>query len=379
MKICFAVKRLAEAVGGAERVLCMVASELAARGHEVHVLTFDVPGRAVFYPLDARVKRIDLGIGNSARAAGLTETLRRMAALRRVISAIRPDVVVGFMHSMFVPLAFSLVAVPIPVLGSEHIVPEHYRTRPLQFGLLMLAAPFLKKITVLSEPIRIRYPGPLRRRMVVMPNPVEAALSPADVGTEKRQYVLLSVGRLDAQKDQATLLRAFALLTGQYPDWRLRIVGEGALRLQLERLAGQLGLEGVLDMPGVTAAISEEYQAADLFVLPSRYEAFGLATAEAMSHGLPAVGFADCPGTNELIIDGRTGCLVRTGADRVQNLADTMSRLMANAPLRREMGKSAREEIGGRFSLQVVGDRWEALLQSMLSPATFGAGQTAEH
>lgn len=365
MKLLFAIKRLSSASGGAERVLSTVCSELAARGHHVSVLTFDRPGSRPFYALDGRVRRIDLGIGDSSREARPGETLRRMAALRRVARQESPQVAVGFMHSMFVPLALALTGTGIPVVGSEHIVPEHYRTRPLQYALLVAVSPFLSKITVLSESIRIRYPAPLRRRMVVMPNPVTTASGQADPGAVKARHVLLNIARLDPQKDHATLLRAFARIAPDHPDWELKIFGEGPLRRELEKMIRDLGLEGRVRLPGITSDIEAEYRMADAFVISSRYESFGLATAEAMSHGLPVAGFADCPGTNELIQDGSTGLLAAAVPDRAMSLSRELERLMSDPDLRRSLGDAARSAVGQRFSAQHVCDLWESLLGSV--------------
>jgi glycosyltransferase involved in cell wall biosynthesis len=365
LKLLFAIKRLSSATGGAERVLCTVCSGLAARGHHVSVLTFDHPGSRSFYSLDGRVRRIDLGIGDPSREARLGETLRRMAALRRMAREEKPQVAVGFMHSMFVPLAFALAGTGIPVVGSEHIVPEHYRTRPLQYALLKAVPPLLSKLTVLSESIRIRYPASLRRRMVVMPNPVAPASSVAEPGAEKVRRVLLNIARLDPQKDHATLLRAFARIAPNHPDWELKIFGEGPLRRELENMIRELGLEGRVRMPGITSDIEAEYRMADAFVISSRYESFGLVTAEAMSHGLPALGFADCPGTNELIQDGSTGLLAAAGPDRSISLSRELERLMSDPDLRRRLGDAARSTIGQRFSARHVCDLWESLLGSV--------------
>lgn len=365
MKLLFAIKRLGSATGGAERVLCTVCSELAARGHQVSVLTFDRPGSRSFYSLDGRVRRIDLGIGDSSREARPGETVRRMAALRRVVREENPQVSVGFMHSMFVPLAFALTGTGIPVVGSEHIVPEHYQTRPLQYALLIAVSPLLSKLTVLSESIRVHYPAPLRKRMLVMPNPVVSASGKAEPGADKERHVLLNIARLDPQKDQATLLRAFACIAPKHPDWELRIFGDGPLRRELENMVRDLALEGRVRMPGVTPDIEKEYRAADAFVISSRYESFGLVTAEAMSHGLPVVGFADCPGTNELIQHDGTGLLAAAGPDRAVSLSRELERLMSDPGLRRRLGDAASSAIGEKFSARHVCDRWESLLESV--------------
>jgi glycosyltransferase involved in cell wall biosynthesis len=375
MKLLFAIKTLAT-TGGAERVFCTVCSELAERGHDLSVLTFDPPGTPAFYPLNARIRRVDLSIGNTARNARLGETFLRMIALRRATRAARPQLAVGFMHSMFVPLAFALAGSGIPVVGSEHIVPEHYRSRPLQYALLLAASPFLSAVTVLSKAILSRYPLLIRRRMLAMPNPIALAVGRASPGERKSRHVLLNVARLDTQKDHATLLRAFARLAAVYPDWELRIFGEGPLRRELEELARDLGLTERVRLCGITPDISAEYRDADIFVLPSRYESFGLATAEAMSYGLPVVAFADCPGTNEFIENDHTGLLALAGPDRATALARVLDQLMADPHLRDRLGDSARSAVSRMSSATGVCDRWEQLLlavsqarHKMLSPS----------
>ncbi len=362
MKLVFCIKQLHGAVGGAERVLCTLCCELAARGHQVTVVSFDPPGSLPFYPLDVRVRQVTLAIGDASRSAGLGETLRRMSSLRSLLSSERPDVAIGFMHSMFVPLALALMRLGIPVVGSEHIVPEHYRSRPLELLLFVLTAPLLRKVTVLSDTIRVRYPRPIRRRMVVMPNPVISAPAEVKEAEGKTCYTLLSVGRLDPQKDQVTLLRAFARLCARYPEWKLKIVGEGPLRDELSSQVEALGLADRVALPGVTQDIAAEYRAADVFVLPSLYEAFGLVTVEAMSFGLPVVGFADCPGTNELIEDGVSGYLVVPGEDRAESLARALEHLLADPARRQRMGEAGTRAVAGMASLASVGDRWEQLL-----------------
>ncbi len=365
MNLVFAIKKLAGAAGGAERVLCTIASELASRGHNITILTFDHPGGSPFYPLDTRVMRLDLGIGNSAGTARSVETLHRIWAARRAILSLRADVVIGFMHSMFVPLSFALVGTGIPVLGSEHIVPDHYRERRKEFFLVLASALFLKKITVLSATIRLRYPYLLRRKMVVVPNPVVAAISPPKTDEIRTGSTLLTVGRLDLQKDQATLIKAFARLAANYPAWTLRIVGEGNLRGSLSKMIDSFGLAQRIILVGVTPRIDTEYGRADVFALPSRYESFGLATAEAMSYGLPVIGFSDCPGTNELIRPGETGVLVDPGYDRVASMAEALATLMADPAMRQRLGDAARRSIDWKFSAEYVSGLWEDILTSL--------------
>jgi GalNAc-alpha-(1->4)-GalNAc-alpha-(1->3)-diNAcBac-PP-undecaprenol alpha-1,4-N-acetyl-D-galactosaminyltransferase len=366
MRLLFAIKSLNTTFGGAERVLCLISSELAKRGHDISLITFDKPGGKSLYNLEGCIKRIDIGIGNSSQASKFYETLKRIRYLREIIKAEKPDVVIGFMHSMFIPLAFALIGIKIPILGSEHIVPEHYKGKYFEYFLLIFSTFFLSRITVLSCPIRGKYPYYVRKKMVVMPNPVlKKKLINYSVKTTKPELLILSIGRLDEQKDHATLIEAFGLISDFHPNWRLKIIGDGHLRKNLERLIVDNNLSLKVSMPGVTADILTEYNKASIFVTPSRYESFGLVTAEAMIHSLPVIGFSDCPGTNELILHNKTGILVNPGNSRVESLSLELLRLIASSRLRAKLGKAGHDFINEKFSNETVCDKWEYLLLSL--------------
>lgn len=367
MKILFAIKAINETKGGAERVLADVTAGLAKRGHSISLLTFDDISNNTFYPLSTDIQRIALNAGDTSRPSTFFESIPRMKMIRDVVKRERPDVFVCFMHSMFIPAAIACIGLGIPVVASEHIVPEHYKTRKMEFFFFVLASFFITRFTVLSSLIRSAYPRFLQKKMVVMPNPVKLASLQADAGADPapNPNIILNVGRLEKQKDQETLIRAFATLVNEFPDWQVSIIGEGVLRSPLQKLIDDLGLDSKVFLKGSTTEIDRAYSAAKIFALPSEYESFGLATAEAMSHGLPPIGFADCPGTNELIEDGHTGLLVK-GPDRVKGFAEGLRALMASPSLRQDIGARAKAYVE-RFSTDLVIHKWEELLSDLKS------------
>lgn len=360
----FCVKALSNpGGGGAERVLTDVANGLVTRGHVVTVLSYDSNDKEPFYPLDPKVNWIRLGIGSTIKKATTSVTLKRMKILREVVLRTDPDVVIGFMHSMFVPLGVALLGTNIRIVASEHIVPEHYKTRPLERLLLRLTPFFASAITCVSPQVRDLYPKALRRKMIAIPNAVSVnADGYADtVAANRPRKVLLTVGRLEEQKDHATLIKAFKLLTQTFPDWDLKILGEGSLRGNLNRLAEGLGVADRIRIPGASRDVSPEYLEAQLFVLPSRYESFGLTLVEAFAHGLPAVGFDDCPGVNQLIKHGHNGWLVSRGNDPVASLANGLRDLMSDDALRVSLSVNTTDTVA-EFELESVLDHWETLL-----------------
>jgi glycosyltransferase involved in cell wall biosynthesis len=219
-------------------------------------------------------------------------------------------------------------------------------------------------MTVNGREVRDGFPRFIRNRMAVIPNPVDRAPVHADPDGDTVK-TLLCVGGLRPEKSHETLVRAFARVRGRHPDWRLRIVGEGELRPRLAALVRELGLDASVRLAGATASVEQEYRAAQMFALPSSYEGFPNCLAEALSHGLAAVGFADCPGTNELIRTGTNGILV-SGPDRVGGLAQALDELMGSPAKRRAMGASAVDSVAN-YSLDRITDEWEELLRSVAS------------
>lgn len=364
MKIIFAIKNMKNAKGGAEKVLSIVVNGLAKKGYDITLLTFDGRGLGTFYKIDDTVKKISLGIGDSADHSHVRETLARMRAMRKIVKVRKPDIVIPFMHSMFIPMAFALIGMKIKIIASEHIVPMHYRKKKFQYILLMLSYFFVQKITVLSHQVKKLYPRFMRKKMIVLPNPVYIHEDKINVSPPKRdRKIILNVGRLSEQKDQKTLIRAFALLADKYPDWDVRIVGEGENRKFLEDVIIENGLSQRVFLVGTTDNMAHEYLGADIFAMPSRYESFGLATAEAMSFGLPAIGFKTCAGTNEIIQDGHNGYLVsRQNKKRIEHFANGLESLMKDEKLRHQFGEQAKHHIES-FKPDLIVNQWERLIQ----------------
>lgn len=361
-QVLFCIKGLGNQGGGAERVLVDVANGLVARGYGVKVLSYDRPGSDTFYPLEPQIGWIQLGIGSTRKRASVFETIARIFALRQRVRKENPDIVIGFMHSMFIPLGIAMIGLKPSPIASEHIVPAHYKTRPLEALLLRLTPFLVSTITCVSPQARALYPSSIRRKMVAVANPVTiAAKGRADVlAIERQRKTILSVGRLEEQKGHEVLLKAFALVADEFPAWDLRIIGEGVLRDDLENLAKHLKIENRVYMPGATKEIASEYLDAQLFVMPSRYESFGLTLVEAFAHGLPAIGFDDCPGVSMLINSGTNGLLAKGEQNRVLSLALAMRFLIGDDDLRQTLAQNT-VDVVKEYALDNVLDQWEDL------------------
>lgn len=356
MTIPFVVKSLATLGGGAERVFAEVASGLRRRGYDIEVVTFDTPGSGSFYPLSEHLPKHDFG----PQPLYPTQLMR----LRRRILELQPQQVVAFMPSSYVPVALALLGSGIHLKASEHNVPARYRPAPSKWALLNASVPAIHSFTAVSHQMKVAYPWWIRRKMNVIQNPVcGAGASVADVVGSGKMKRLLAVGRLHPQKDHVSLIRAFGLIADSAPEWHLRILGEGDQRSILEHEVKRQGLQGRVEIPGAVTEMAAEYASAQLYVISSIYESQGLATVEAMAHGLPAVGFSDCPGTNSIIADGVNGILVDPRPTRPEALAQALRSIMLDDDRRSSLASGALAQLPGP-RLDVVLDHWEAFLAS---------------
>ena len=198
--------------------------------------------------------------------------------------------------------------------------------------------------------------------------PFLSAFAPLLWGTsEKQGPLVLYAGRLASNKGLTYLLRALPALLKQEPDLRLALVGadtgEGEGLLQLAR---ELGVDDRITFTGHLddALYRSAFGAADIFVLPSEYEAFGIVLLEAGVMELPCVG-TRVGGVPEVIVEGETG-LIAEYAD-VRGLEEALGRLLADPDLCRSMGETARQRVVAEFSWESVVDRVEALYRRLLA------------
>lgn len=182
----------------------------------------------------------------------------------------------------------------------------------------------------------------------------------------KKENVIIHVGRLDgAQKRQHLLIEAFATIAYKYPDWKVEFWGGDAQPKNYEKtlrdLIRRYKLEKQVFLMGKTNDVPSRLRQASIFAFPSAFEGFGLGLAEAMSMGLPVIGFKSCPAVNELIKDGCNGILCEDGAN---NLGKALEELINEGELRKYYGIKAKESMR-KYSSDRVFHEWEILLYSI--------------
>lgn len=166
---------------------------------------------------------------------------------------------------------------------------------------------------------------------------------------------LVTVGHLVARKRHADVLEALARLAPAHPALRWTVVGDGPEREPLRAAAARLGVADRVEFTGQLDPAQARARAwdADLFVLPSVDEAFGVAYVEAMAGGVPAIGCAGEDGPEEIAAAG--GGLVRVPPRDPQSLADALDGLLRDAGARRELGAQARAAVAASFTWERCG------------------------
>ncbi len=399
-KVTFVCEGLVTAVGGAERVLCEVASHLAGAGYDVDVVTHEKARGAPFFPLSDKVR-----VRNLRPPPEEHGPLRRLLAepvrdvcrdlfhglrlhrvlgvarlgwydrqggfrrrLERYLRENRRDVAIAFMPRAIVALGLARLPYPLARIASTHTAPTRDFDEPTgdnanvaTQALTLRALHSFDRITVLLPEFQAWYPPDLRPRTAVVPNAV--APRPA-LPRVPREQTVLAVGRHLPVKGHDILIDAWARIAPEFPGWRLEIHGRGPDRPALEAQIASLNLSGSVSLMGVTSDMGSLYARAAMLVHPSHVEGFSLVVAEALAAELPAIGFADCPGVNALIRDGENGLLVGGAPDRrarVAALAEAMRALMSDPDRRAALGGAGPASVT-RFAPARVMDLWERLI-----------------
>lgn len=356
--------------GGAERVTANLANYWADKGWDVSIITLTDKEKD-FYRLDERVERIALNLATDSGnpLAAIVANLRRIVALRRELKRVQPDIAVGMMTTANVLLAFAARGLPVVAIGSERIHPPMLPLGRAWEWLRRVSYGYLQALVVLTQESRGWVRQHTRsRKVALIPNAVNwplvtqmPVIPPQDYLVPGRR-TLITVGRLNTQKGFDLLIDAFSGIASQTPDWDLVILGEGAQQEALMRQIRDQGLEQRIRLPGRVGNIGDWYQAADLYVMSSRFEGFPNTLVEAMAHGLPAISFDCDTGPRDIIRHEVDGVLVENG--NVEALTQALHRLMTDQSLRQQFAVRA-VEVGGRFSMEKVTGMWEELFEEV--------------
>lgn len=388
-RVALVIKYLAGVAGGAERVVVDLANALHQRGHTVRIFTQEKSDALPFFPLLPGVEYENTAISQAriepspreraeeerriARFSGDPETLQWFsgsASMRlrweRAILNFRAEVAITFMPHTNTPVLQQLGA-QLPVIvanqnspSQDYFNPGRHDPSEVDRRLRLESLDLAARIQVLIPNFVDELPARLRPRLCVIPNCVRPAdgppASPADNGR------IIAVGRLVPQKGFDILLRAMAHVVRDHPGWQLSLFGSGPEEAALRQIVRENFLQKNVLFHGTSNAIAQEMARSTIFVIPSLYEGWGLTLTEAMSAGLPCIGFADCSGVNWLLKDPEVGQLVPERS--AVALARAIGGLIEAPERRAAMGQQARASIA-RFSPEAVYGLWDDTIREI--------------
>ena len=383
MRIAIAADFAGPWVGGPATFIDNFRAYLHGAGHQVEVIAPSLTGLPSVEETSAgpvrRVPSLPVPFGYNLRAA------YRPDAVRAALKAARADVLQ--VHHPF-PLGVSALraarSLSIPVVAVNHTIPECslYGVKenrvlyPFALGLFRrYLIWFLDQATKVCTPTetaaRLLRAMAFRGAVTVISNGIDSTrFTPATDQRAARaglglpdKPILLYTGRLDAEKDMGTWLKAAARIPRSL-DVHLVVGGEGADRPRLERLAGELGLAGQTTFPGYLPRedLPRLYQAATAYCITSAVELQSITTLEAVASGLPVIA-ARAGALPELVEDGVNGFLAAPGD--VVGFARGMTRVLEDADTSGRMGIAGRKR-AERHALSVVGLAHERLLASVI-------------
>ena len=312
--------------GGMERVLTQKVNWLAAHtDYTITIVTTEPTPTGTpkcYFPLSEKVQVVELNIDFNADYTKpllpkYCAHMRRMRAYKRALT----EYIVQHGIELCISLGGKEIAflrhLPCRTIAEMHFAMDQRRQlieanhKSLFWSLvgevrtrqLVQAVKPLERLVVLTDADKAAWEKAGCTNVTVIPNPCSLDGQKVSIKSAKSKTIL-AVGRLHEQKGFDLLLQAWKPIEKTYSDWSLRIVGEGPKRAELEAQIESQGLKRVV-LAGATNNVLDEYEAASIFVLSSRYEGLPLALIEAMWCGLPCIAF-DCPqGPAELLAEDR--------------------------------------------------------------------------
>jgi glycosyltransferase involved in cell wall biosynthesis len=344
-------------MGGAEQVVVSLSDALASKGCDVLIVY--LTGLAEIFPKNPRVKLINLGMTSKL------DFFKSLIKLRNLLINFRPDVVHSHMfHANILARILRLIVRFPRLICSAHSVNEGGVLRMLVYRITDTLADISTNVSISAVEFFIKKKASKLGRIIPVYNGIDADLFSFNFQKRLKQRqlllieescrMILAVGRLHKAKDYPNLFYSLTKLAVGSINYKLCIVGEGSLRTELEMLANELKLRDKILFLGVRNDVADLMSAADVFVLSSAWEGFGLVVAEAMSCQRVIVA-TDCGGVKEVV--GDAGFLVKPqdseALAKALNVAINLSAMKSEA-----LGCEARKRIIELYSLEVALEKW---------------------
>lgn len=354
MRIMFYINTLSG--GGAQRVMANLANLFVEDGDEVIFVTSFFAEKE--YSLHEKVRR--RAITQERVPSLIRRNVAYVTGLRKAVQEEKPDILVAFMRQPNYRAVVASRGLKVKTIISVRVDPKVEYKGKVGHVLSRYLLPMADGCVFQTEQAKAWFVQSLQDKSQVIPN----AVKPEFYGVKRNPVPgrVVTLGRLDEQKNHKLLIDAFCEAAAEIPDAELLIYGEGKLKAQLQQQIRELGMENRIRLMGLTADVAGVLAEAGCFVLSSDYEGMPNALMEAMAAGVPSIS-TDCPcgGPEMLIEHGKTGLLVPICDQKA--LADAIQTMLTQPEMAEKMGEAGRVS-AQRFLPEKVFRQWKAYFAS---------------
>lgn len=384
MKITFFVYNI-YGMGGTVRTVVNTANYLAEKGHKVEIISvkitsqkplFNIHPKIILTPIvdsrRGRTFRKDIALWKRilmrilflfpSRKIDKTEDLYKMFNLftdiivTRRFKEIDEGVIITTIPS-FNLMATKYAKKKIIKIGQEH--KDFSAHSPSLQKKIKKHYHKLDALTCLTIAEENRYKNMLGDSVKVLR--VENATSIPNYRSDFKNKTIISAGRYSPEKAFDILIKAFAKIKPEFPDWKLKIFGTGPEKENLSNIICEEKLHNNVFLLPTSNSLQNEMKNSSLYAMSSRSESFGMVLIEAMAVGIPCVSFA-CIGPSEVIKHGEDGLLVEEG--NIEELASSIRFMISSKERLIEYGDNARDNVE-RYSITNIGKKWDNLLNEI--------------
>lgn len=366
--------------GGAERVAVVWANTFVAFGHRV-IFASDKKrnDKGICYRLDEKVEMVDSFNVKSELydfmhrvCPIIVKPIRffyKVKRLRQTIKDYHTDVVLGVMEHSSLLAYMASRGLKVKVISTSHYsfdLSEHKKCCSwLEFKRLKAKKYYLNRlfpvVTGLTQADK-NYMGNRLKNLTVLPNPLSLPVLSSPIST--RQKKILGAGRIDDwhYKGFDLLIKAWAQIEKLYPEWILEIAGNYTSKKDLDKLIADAGIENRVIFSGFHTDMEKLYQSAEIFVLSSRYEGFGMVLIEAMSQGCACITCDYKGRQKEIITDDSFGLVVKPNDE--QAIATALEKMIDDETYRKMVQKNAPERAKD-FSPENIYVQWLKIFKGL--------------
>lgn len=350
-KIVFLVSSMGR--GGAERVVSILANEYIKMGWEVDICM--LLHNIMSYNVNKKVNIIDLSY---ERYGFFLNRIKGLFSLRKYVKNNHADIYVPFLSKISVLFMLATLGLDLNgkrIVSSERIDP--YSVKYPKILRILINIAFLKSNNIVfqSKKAMSFYSKKIQKKGLIIGNPVDLTIEKK----RERSFIIITAGRLVPQKNQKMLIKAFANISKEFPEYTLHIYGEGELRQELEKEIKFLKMENKIYLKGECEKYLDKLSSAEIFVLPSNYEGLSNALLEALLMGIPTIS-TDCAGAEEIIENYKNGLLISRGNQKELEMG--LRELISNKVLQRKLSNNAKK-LKKYFLVENVIFKWKKIIE----------------